>query len=137
MMAKVYRSRCCNAEVKTNGMPDFLGSEEACTFNYICLKCDKPCDAVTPKSQGQKTREPEKPVIIELSVNDDIYIRLTKEGRKIYREYRKKYRHDPLKKTNSRWMSVPLWEFMHIFGSRMFMGATNVIVGNIIRIAKF
>ena len=79
----------------------------------------------------------EKLGIIELNVNDDVEIRLTREGRKIYREYRKKYIHDPLKKTNSRWLRIQLWEFMNIFGSKMFMGAHAVIIGNVIRIPKF
>jgi len=41
---KEYRSKCCNAEVKTEGMPDFIGSREICTVHYVCLKCGEPCD---------------------------------------------------------------------------------------------
>lgn len=136
MTERVYRSECCNAKVRADGKPDFLGSNEVCTVNYVCLKCNKPCDVAAPKSQKQKVRVAEKSGIIELNVNDDIEIRLTREGRRIYREYRKKYRHNPLKKIDGCWVRVQLWEFMYIFGSRMFMGALGVIVGNIIRIPK-
>jgi len=74
---------------------------------------------------------------IELSLNDtEIEFRLTKEGRKIYKDYCKKYRHAPLKKVQGRWVCVVLWEFMYIFGLRMFMGANAVVVGNVIRIKK-
>lgn len=54
MAKKVYRSRCCNAEVRAGGMPDFLGSKEVCTVHYVCLKCNKPCDVAASKSQKQK-----------------------------------------------------------------------------------
>ena len=136
MTEKVYRSKCCNAEVKVEGMPDFLESKEVCTVNYVCLKCNNLCDVVAPAVQKQKVYVAEKPGIIELNVNDDIEIRLTREGGRIYRKYLKKYIHSPLKKTNGRWVRFQLWEFMNIFGSRMFMGASNVIVGNVIKICK-
>lgn len=55
MIEKVYRSKCCNAEVKTNGMPDFIGSKDACTVSYVCLKCNKPCDLRTPRGQKRKS----------------------------------------------------------------------------------
>ncbi len=57
MTEKVYRSRCCNAEVRTEGMPDFLGSKEVCTVSYVCLKCDKSCNVVAPKGQKQRALE--------------------------------------------------------------------------------
>lgn len=56
MAEKVYRSRCCNAEVKMDGMPDFMGSKYVCTVYYVCLKCNKPCDLrviLTPKKKRQ------------------------------------------------------------------------------------
>jgi len=56
MTGKVYRSKCCNAKVKADGMPDFLGSKEACTVSYICLKCNKPCNVAALKDQKQKVR---------------------------------------------------------------------------------
>ncbi len=132
----IYKSKCCNAEAGMTGIPDFLGSKAVCTVNFVCLKCNKPCDAVKPKSSGQKVCSVQKTATIELNVSDDIEVRLTEEGRKIYKEYRKRYRHDPIKKSEGPWMRVQLWEFMHIFGSRMFMGANAVIVGNIVRISK-
>lgn len=49
-----YKSKCCNAGVKTEGVPDFTGSKEICTVSYICRKCYKPCDVVTSKSRKQR-----------------------------------------------------------------------------------
>ena len=97
MTKEVYRSKCCNAKVKASGIPDFLGSNDVCTVNYVCLKCNKSCDVVASKGQKQKVCV-EKSGMIKLSVNDDIEIRLTREGRRIYKEYRKKYIHDPFKR---------------------------------------
>lgn len=51
MTEKVYRSKCCNAEIRTDGVPDFLGSKEVCTINYVCLKCNKPCDVLEPQNR--------------------------------------------------------------------------------------
>ena len=136
MAGRSYRSRCCNAEVRAEGLPDFLGSREVCTVSFVCLKCNNPCDIKRPRSHKQKARIPENPRMIEFNVNDDIEIRLTEEGRKIYKDYCEKYRHAPLKKARGPWVRVQLWEFMYIFGSRMFMGADAVIVGNVIRIPK-
>lgn len=47
MIKKSYKSKCCNAEVKIGGTPDFIGSKGVCTIYYVCLKCDKPCDVAT------------------------------------------------------------------------------------------
>lgn len=133
-MARVlYKSRCCNAEAKTVGTPDFLGSDEVCTVSFVCLECNNPCDIARPK---QKVSAALRSTATELNINDDVEFRLTKEGRKIYRDYCRKYRYAPFRKAGGRWFRVELWEFMHIFGSRMFMGADAVIVGNIIRIPK-
>lgn len=136
MVEKMYRSKCCNAGVRMDGMPDFFGSKEVCTVSFTCCKCKKSCDIITPKSQKKKVCAAEKSEMIELNINDDIEIRLTKEGKKIYKEYLKKYRYGPLKKTKGGWARVVLWEFMYIFGLRMFMGAEAVIVNNTIRIPK-
>ena len=136
MTGMVYKSGCCKAEVRADGMPDFLGSKEVCTVSFVCLKCNKPCDIVRLESHKQKVCVAQKSEMTELNVNDDIEIRLTKEGRKIYKEYCRKHRHAPLKKVRGSWVRVQLWEFMNIFGSRMFMGANAVIVGNVIRIQK-
>jgi len=136
MTRMLNKSKCCNAEVRTGGRPDFSGSDEVYTVSFICLKCNKPCDIAWLKNPRRKVFAALKSKAIELNLNDNIEICLTKEGRKIYKEYRGKYRYAPLKKVRDCWVRVQLWEFMNIFGSRMFMGATNVIVGNIIRIPK-
>ena len=123
MTAKVCVSECCNANVKTGGLPDFVDSKEVCTIGFICLKCNKPCNVV-------KIR------FFEININDDVEIRLTKEGRRLYKEYMSKHGHKPLKKSGGGWARVAFWEFMYIFGPRMFMGAEAVIVSNTIRIIK-
>lgn len=46
MVEKIYKSKCCNAEIKQEGEPDFIGSEDVCTVHYVCLKCNEPCDIV-------------------------------------------------------------------------------------------
>lgn len=89
---------------------------------------------VSPKITSNRTVKKSNNVLI--SVNDDIEVRLTREGLRIYKKYCNTYRYSPMKKTAERWFRVHLWEFMHIFGSRMFMGATAVVVKNIIRIPK-
>lgn len=37
-------SKCCGAETKLGGMPDFENSDEVCTVYNVCLKCKNPCD---------------------------------------------------------------------------------------------
>lgn len=49
-----YRSECCNAKVKARGIPDFIGSDEICTINYVCLKCRKPCKVKKKKVKNTK-----------------------------------------------------------------------------------
>lgn len=46
MENKKYVSLCCNAETRTEGMPDFIGDgpDEICTLSYFCTKCNKPCN---------------------------------------------------------------------------------------------
>lgn len=48
-----WKSKCCNADFKTVGMPDFVGfvgddtgEESWTTIHCECLKCGKPCDIV-------------------------------------------------------------------------------------------
>jgi hypothetical protein len=60
MIKQDYRSKCCNAEVKAEGIPDFIGSKEVCTFNFVCLQCNKPCDVVELKGHKRKIRAAEK-----------------------------------------------------------------------------
>ncbi len=76
--------------------------------------------------------------MIKVNINEDIEIRLTREGRRVYRAHWKKYHLRPpsLKKSGGRWVRFHLWDFMHTFGDVMYMGAPAVIVGNIIRIQK-
>ncbi len=49
-----YRSKCCHAKVKIEGIPDFLGRKEVCTYNFSCLRCRKPCDAIKLKGHKRK-----------------------------------------------------------------------------------
>jgi len=53
MAMVVCKSKCCNAKVRVNGVPDFIGSKEICTISYICLKCGKPCDVKRLDFQGK------------------------------------------------------------------------------------
>ncbi len=80
----------------------------------------------------------DKAEIFEINVNDEIEVRLTREGLRIYRLYWKKYNLRPrlLKKNHDGWVSFQLWDFMHIFGNFMYMGGPNVMIGNTVRIAK-
>lgn len=43
------KSTCCNAEIKTNMVPDFIGDNPKNmiigTCYYICTKCDEPCNS--------------------------------------------------------------------------------------------
>lgn len=45
---KDHRSKCCNAEVKTDMSPDFIGDDPKTmtigTVSFICTKCNKPCN---------------------------------------------------------------------------------------------
>ena len=131
MTKVVYRSKCCDAEVRTHGVPDFIGSKEVCTVSFICLRCDKPCDVL--ENIAAKKSE-----MFEVNVSEDIEVRLTRIGRQIYKTHWRKYRLRPLplKKHHGRWVRFHLWDFMHIFGNAMYMGAPTVIVGNVIRIPK-
>ena len=49
MIEKKYRSKCCNALVKTEGIPDFPGTKEVCTVSFACTKCDQACDVIQKK----------------------------------------------------------------------------------------
>ena len=48
-----YRSKCCNAEVRSDGVPDFMGSDEICTISFSCLKCGNACDVVSPAEKDR------------------------------------------------------------------------------------
>ena len=40
---KSYKSICCNAPVRVEGMDDF---DEVCTMHHVCTKCGKDCDVI-------------------------------------------------------------------------------------------
>jgi len=44
-------SKCCNAPVRIEGMPDFVGSNHIYTMYYVCTKCEKPCDVISLKTK--------------------------------------------------------------------------------------
>lgn len=75
-----------------------------------------------------------RPEFIELNLNDEVEVRLNDRGRKMYKEYCRKFRHKPIKRAKNGWSKVDLFEFMYIFGPKMFMGAEAVTIGNKIRI---
>src|SRR3989344_4852461 len=60
MAERNHRSRCRGAEVRADGMPDFLKSKTVCTVSFTCLKCNKPCNVMVPK--GQKERALKKSI---------------------------------------------------------------------------
>lgn len=49
-----YVSKCCKAEVKSEGIPDFIGSDEVVTVHYVCKKCGEPCDVVNKEGLENK-----------------------------------------------------------------------------------
>lgn len=53
MSKKMYRSKCCNAEVELDGIPDFIGSEQVCTVSFTCVYCKQPCDALEVAKMGR------------------------------------------------------------------------------------
>lgn len=60
------KSICCNAEIKTNMSPDFVGdnpeNQIIGTCYYICTKCNQPCD-VYSKQRKVWTRNPKTQII--------------------------------------------------------------------------
>ena len=41
----LWRSKCCEAPVKSEGgLPDFLSDKESVTMYIVCKKCGKPCN---------------------------------------------------------------------------------------------
>lgn len=57
MQKERYRSKCCKADVKTEGIPDFLGSNEVVTMNFVCLKCKKACNVERIKKNKTKGKK--------------------------------------------------------------------------------
>jgi len=45
----MFKSKCCNADVKYVMSPDFIGDDpkkmQVGTCSFVCEKCGKPCDA--------------------------------------------------------------------------------------------
>ncbi|OGN15962.1 MAG: hypothetical protein A3C81_01480 [Candidatus Yanofskybacteria bacterium RIFCSPHIGHO2_02_FULL_46_19] len=50
-MMKKPKSKCHNAKVKLDGVPDFIGSKAVCTVSYICSLCGQPCDVIHRKTK--------------------------------------------------------------------------------------
>lgn len=44
MKKQEYKSKCCNAPVKVEGLLDFEGDIYPCTVHYVCTKCKETCD---------------------------------------------------------------------------------------------
>lgn len=64
MTRKEYRSKCCNAKVKTDGLPDFIGGNVISTVSPVCLKCGKGCNIVDVeqrRSVGMKNKPQRTP----------------------------------------------------------------------------
>ena len=75
---------------------------------------------------------PDKKVpIIEIDVNEEVEVRLTRLGWAIYKKYSAFYypRGTPkeFRTDHGLWVRLPLWEFMHIFGSELRMGVPHVV----------
>ena len=54
---EIYKSQCCNAPVKTGGLPDFEGDKNPCTLYYVCTKCNKPCNIKGEKKKWYTLEE--------------------------------------------------------------------------------
>ena len=54
-------SKCCNASMKTVGMPDFIGSNEICTMHWECDKCHEACDPQIEQDHVPDTGKKVKP----------------------------------------------------------------------------
>lgn len=49
----IYKSRCCNSNVKTVSVPDEI-DKIGCTMYCVCVKCNKPCDIYIPERKTWK-----------------------------------------------------------------------------------
>ena len=49
------KSKCCNANVKLSGMPDFVGDNDICTFHYECEKRGNACDIESTPQKKSNT----------------------------------------------------------------------------------
>jgi len=60
----MYKSKCCNADVKYATYPDFIGDDpkkmRVGTYSFECEKCGKPCDVdIDPTLNTKKDAPPE------------------------------------------------------------------------------
>jgi len=65
MKNKKYKSKCCNASVKTEGLPDFHGDKYPCTVHYVCTKCKEACNIKEVKGWDKLLDRPAK-IILKL-----------------------------------------------------------------------
>lgn len=63
---------------------------------------------------------------ITLNVNDAVKVKLTKHGIKTYEEHLKKYYHKSMRdivfNKKDEYVTLDLWELMHIFGKDLYHG---------------
>lgn len=60
----MFKSKCCNADVKFSMSPDFIGDDpekmQVGTCSFVCEKCKKPCDAGVDPQLTMKTESPKE-----------------------------------------------------------------------------
>ncbi len=44
MTENVRKSECCDAEVRMEGVPDFVGGKDICTVSFVCNECGNACN---------------------------------------------------------------------------------------------
>lgn len=79
----------------------------------------------------------------EVNFNDPVWVRLTKEGHGVLRDWRHQYKSrfgmpKVIRRKDSKgkvWTSFQLWELMNIFGALMFNGGPNLFKNNVLRFA--
>lgn len=65
---------------------------------------------------------------IKFNINDNVYVKLTNEGKRAYQEYRSKYDLNalgikaPTVKKENGYSVFQMWEVMQIFGPYIYMG---------------
>ena len=77
----------------------------------------------------------------EANFNDEVWVRLTKEGQSVLRDWCREHRtrFKMVKFGRSKdsagkvWTKFQLWEMMNIFGARMYHGGPNMFKDNILR----
>lgn len=79
----------------------------------------------------------------EVNFNDPVWVRLTREGQSVLKDWRRKYKSRSgmpkvVRRKDSRgkvWTSFQLWEMMNIFGVYMSHGGPNLFKDNVLRFA--